>query len=825
MGDKLPPGSGQLVRRPDQQATSGPAIPVSAGSNTGVFRGYLVVISAGRPGSGIFVYSPTPGPGNLIGSWTAAAGVDAYGNAYPAGLSVDEAYITAVQLIAQAATLNPGPLLLYGSSRQTQQVLLTGSGNWTAPASTAGVPLFTECWGAGEAGAIGQSDAGGTGGTGGEYAAEPSLAVTPAGSYAYAQGTGGGNSTFAGDSVTVIAHGGTDGGTGSSNSIHFNGGAGGAGAPSYGGGGGGSSAGTGSAGNAGQHSSFIAGGAGGAAPSGGGAGGQGGNSGNDDAVAGSAPGGGGGGGGAGTEPGKAGGAGQIRLTWTPAGGTTVLDYSLSSYAGTDSATGDTFPAGMFLFGKYWLAPSGDTTGVTDWTNITAAVAAYPDVELLPGLFTISQTLNLKIIGLRFWGNQYKQTRITLATGISQNQPIMEVAGEGQDIGWLRLGYAAQQVSANTLATVFVMGDDTVGNCFMSRFHDMIWFQGAYGSTINPDLTASAGFFSCQFDNIRTSGWSISAHFWDSAAGTGASNCTGSVFNNFYNENEPTAGTQQTGSAPAIDIRNFDEIVFNQLNVEHCTINSTDWFNFQKVGNVVINSLHCERLTLAGSSGNAGMFAVGDGTNLEIQGMSVYYATINGTVWNPVARFFGAGSNVTIRGYNEGSTNAFGGASSLVHQWAAFSGADCVFNVTDVDFGYLISQLATGLPASGCYCYVQFPGPGGGAWTAMGAPVSGWTVGGVAQYRTMPNGTTRVQITDLQPPGTPPTDATTIFVAANGLTAGFAPAVADRRICYASSAIGTETPALEFETDGSVKVYGVGGTTISRMDLTCDISTI
>jgi len=57
----------------------------------------LIILSAAQKGfSGFFVYSPAPGPGNLIGSWAAAAGVDPYGNAYPAGLSVEVGAITGI---------------------------------------------------------------------------------------------------------------------------------------------------------------------------------------------------------------------------------------------------------------------------------------------------------------------------------------------------------------------------------------------------------------------------------------------------------------------------------------------------------------------------------------------------------------------------------------------------------------------------------------------------------------------------------------------------------------------------------------------------------
>jgi hypothetical protein len=50
----------------------------------GTFRGQEFVINE----DGIFVYDGTPAAGNLIGSWTAAAGTDEFGNAYEVGLSL-----------------------------------------------------------------------------------------------------------------------------------------------------------------------------------------------------------------------------------------------------------------------------------------------------------------------------------------------------------------------------------------------------------------------------------------------------------------------------------------------------------------------------------------------------------------------------------------------------------------------------------------------------------------------------------------------------------------------------------------------------------------
>lgn len=50
----------------------------------GQFNGNDFIINS----DGIFIYSGTPAAGNLIGSWTAASGTDAFGNAYQAGLTL-----------------------------------------------------------------------------------------------------------------------------------------------------------------------------------------------------------------------------------------------------------------------------------------------------------------------------------------------------------------------------------------------------------------------------------------------------------------------------------------------------------------------------------------------------------------------------------------------------------------------------------------------------------------------------------------------------------------------------------------------------------------
>lgn len=233
--------------------------------------------------------------------------------------------------------------------------VLTGSGTWTCPLGTTHVSV--QAW----AGGAGGTDQGGTGsggaGGGGEYAAEPSLAVTALTGYAYTAGSGGtggtpsanaglgGDSTFAGDTTTVHAHGGQIvpgtqaggvGGSGSTNTLHNNGGAGGAGDSDnngYGGGAGaaGSPSGAGAAGTAAGPSTS---GVGGVGTGGGGSGGNGGTNSfrSGAAGAGQQPGGGGGGAGGEDTNGASGAAGYIILSYVVAPGPTAYPIA----GGSDS---------------------------------------------------------------------------------------------------------------------------------------------------------------------------------------------------------------------------------------------------------------------------------------------------------------------------------------------------------------------------------------------------------------------------------------------------------------------------------------------------------
>src|SRR5271166_5591006 len=139
----------------------------------------LLIITPTGGFTGLFLYSPGPGAGNLIGSWTSAAGVDPFGNAYPAGINVTSGVLSGVVINALQETISPGPLIINAAGDLTVQTFtVAGINNWTAPAGVTSVQAFVE--GPGGAGGAGVAAGfGGGGGGGGEFAYEPAVAVTP----------------------------------------------------------------------------------------------------------------------------------------------------------------------------------------------------------------------------------------------------------------------------------------------------------------------------------------------------------------------------------------------------------------------------------------------------------------------------------------------------------------------------------------------------------------------------------------------------------------------------------------------------------------------
>jgi hypothetical protein len=250
---------------------------------SGYFRPISDLILQGL-NPGIFIYRPSAAYNNLVGAWTALAGVDQYGNAYGAGITLNQGSIqgvsvtngtvfgTYLQSSNLANSFLGGPSvsggnllgsdivqtqqggLLLGYSAGLESVTLTSTQQWPVPSGVTAAKV--ECVaGTGGGGANGTTSGGGAGG-GPEYSCEPNYPLVPGttvaaivGSAGYpATGTGsGGDGGITSFDGTVISHPGHGGGpvnggapgTGSINTIHNPGGQGGDGSANGGGGGGG----------------------------------------------------------------------------------------------------------------------------------------------------------------------------------------------------------------------------------------------------------------------------------------------------------------------------------------------------------------------------------------------------------------------------------------------------------------------------------------------------------------------------------------------------------------------------------------------------------
>ena len=364
---------GSVLRRPAIQSPNfiagvqGWAINADG---TAEFNELILVVQTSS--AGILIYNGSAGLGNLIGSWSAVATVDSFGNTVPAGLfatqgELDGMSMTNSQIInafiqnslltdasIQNATMTGGTITetviqfdttaggVFGYATTTTTVTQTANGSYqfTVPGGVNSGDITMT--GAGEGGGGGDNGSGGNGGGAGETAREPNYPLTPGDVIDYVVGNGGGGSATGGgpgdsggDSFFdvsnggVFAHGGGgtvpgQPGTGSTNSIHHDGGTGGSASGTGGGGGAGSGGQTGAGGN-GTNNAGSGTAAGGAAGTGGGAaGGQGGaNSGNGSN--GAAPGAGGGGAGAGS------GTTSFNKTYTAT--------ATHSYQGSDAGNG------------------------------------------------------------------------------------------------------------------------------------------------------------------------------------------------------------------------------------------------------------------------------------------------------------------------------------------------------------------------------------------------------------------------------------------------------------------------------------------------------
>jgi hypothetical protein len=270
----------------------------------------------------------------------------------------------------------------------------TGSGTgWLCPPGV--FQVLAETWGASGGAGSGGSSGNGQGGGGGEYRNQL-VAVTPGtfytlvvgapgtGGVSAGNGTNGGQSSFAGDSFTVIAKGGglglgnslrtpSNGGTGGAGSVGFPGGHGGDAYPYTGGGG--SSAGPSAPGNNGSSPG------GAIAPSQGGNGGNGSGAGNGVGQPGQAPGGGGGGSFSSSFAGGAGAAGQVRLTYPATTGAPTNAGGIAVDAGGAGGNGGATAGSA---GSAGAAPGGGGGGAfSSGSTLAGGAGAHGQLKITP----------------------------------------------------------------------------------------------------------------------------------------------------------------------------------------------------------------------------------------------------------------------------------------------------------------------------------------------------------------------------------------------------------------------------------------------------------
>lgn len=308
----------------------------------------------------------------------------------------------------------------------------------------------------------------------------------------------------------------------------------------------------------------------------------------------------------------------------------------------------------------------DNTGSTLCdTAFGEAVAALPEpggtptppqplgggIYIPPGTYLISETLDWKINGLKVIGDEWPSVVIVQQTN---NIPIVALAGYGQEIAGITFAYETPQTSAQTSGICVTFGDDTVGSCFMSSFHDLFFQGGSTCMSINPAIAGGqAGLFSCHFDNIQVNLWSVSAMVLIGNNGLGGANSTGCVFDNIYLGNANTSDVAQTATSYAVEMRFWDEFVFNQLNVEHVVQAGQHTIACITVRNAVFNAVHCEGVVCS-TTGKGILYC--SGTNSEVvNGLRLLTCTFSGAASNAALTFFGSGpSTVAIHGYSEQS---------------------------------------------------------------------------------------------------------------------------------------------------------------------------
>jgi hypothetical protein len=327
---------------------------------------------------------------------------------------------------------------------------------------------------------------------------------------------------------------------------------------------------------------------------------------------------------------------------------------------------------------YGADPTGTNYSDTAFANMVTNYSSTGQPGYIPaGTYKIQNPLNWKVAGLVVYTDGPANVTITQVTG---NTPILQLAGEGQVIGGMTLRYASQQPSTSTSAVGIELGDDTIGDCFLSEFHNLRVWLAATGIAINPAITTKAGMFSCSFLGLtEVFGYSISAVSLVGGNAVGAGG-TGFYMQNLYTHNN-FSGSDANCTSHVVNIQNYEEATIDVLNIEHGECFNAVPLQVAEVGNVTISSLHIEHIELSGTSPGWGLVGVGTQTGmLLINGYAVRFCTFTGTTSNAMIQITGSGGGQTV------IVNGFSSPTS--------DGGDSTTTLALVDFASFTDASAT-----------------------------------------------------------------------------------------------------------------------------------
>lgn len=393
--------------------------------------------------------------------------------------------------------------------------------------------------------------------------------------------------------------------------------------------------------------------------------------------------------------------------------------------------------------------SADDTLALD-NAVAASITQGRPLWIPAGTYRRTTPLDLRSHGLHAHGagtyNSAAYGTSTIIKQMTDNTPVVRLGRSHQHITGMLATYGDSVIptSSDTSSNGFEFYK--AYNC---RYEDLEAYRVGRGFYCPPgdyDDGVSAtgnGYYSCEFNSMHVTGFAISA------IDLVVYGATGSVWNNTYISNNPT-GTRQNPSASTVKILGAEEMVFNQLNIEWQLMQSafaSQWLlYFESCGNIVINALHLEQISLEATDST--LMQVADGTKLQVNGMNLVFSSVANAGNHAFCNTFGD-AFFEVDGFDQhdntvAGTFAFlnaGGATAGVSQAHLQNADTSLFSALVLNEKAAPQQMLREVNGNryawqegGCNVTTGTAAPGAGAWlrgdrcwntTPSAAGVPGW----------------------------------------------------------------------------------------------------